>query len=157
MADEAQTDGKKSGFFVRVLKALKKYFLILVVFVAVVIGLAFYMTRGVSDFGKTIISKLQAIDCDGIYKLVSTGFKVETPAAEWDAKCQGAGSVLSGKVTEKTAEVVATLGGTKQGVVTYHIEGSDQRTYLVRLDLIDEDGWKLLGLKSTEVVTEPKE
>ena len=148
MSDEMQGGGNKPGMLGKILKALRKYFLILVVVVVVIIGLAFYTTRGVSGFGKTIISKLQAIDRDGIYAVASTGFRSATSADTWDAACQGVGTVLNGKVTEQSAEVGASTSGPKEGTVIYHIVGSDGVTYEVTLKLIDEDGWKLLGLDS---------
>ncbi len=136
-----QTTKKKSKFG----KAIKFAILGFVGFIAIVIGIAFFATRGASNTAGEIISNLQKGNCSTIYNDQSNEvFKQSGSLENWNKVCDQISKILTGTVSQKGVNVSGQTGSASTSQVKYTIDGNDRITYDITVSMVKDNGtWKM--------------
>jgi len=129
---------------------LKKIVIGVVVFFVAVFAIAYFATSGASKTGDQLISDLQATNCSAIWDQTSSNFRSVTGEDQWTSICETLAPILQGTPDKQGVSASAGTDQDTLSEVKYNIDGTDNVTYTVTLQLIKEDGsWKLNSLDSS--------
>lgn len=105
-------------------------------------------TEAAADFSLKIVNHLRQGQCSEIYDQTSLGFQASATREQWTSQCAVASSVLTGAA--EGVEVADTVLTDDIVETSYQIKGTDEKTYIVRVETVNRDGqWQLQGINSS--------
>jgi len=134
---------KKFGLF-------KKIILGVIAFFVIVGGFTYFTTKGASEAADKFVSYVQSVDAGSAFELLSTEGKNSGSREQFDTFVSRVGPVLNGEVSKSGVGISAGTGRDTVSTINYRIPGSDGKTYLIKVELVKEDGeWKVLSFDSS--------
>lgn len=121
----------------------------IVAFIVVITVTVNSATKASVKVSNQFINDIQAGDAAAAYVLFSTGAQEVVPADQFDTVVAQIGPILNTKEKMTSKSITGETGEAATSQVTYEIDGTDGKTYVITVNLVKEDGdWKVLNFDS---------
>jgi hypothetical protein len=133
------------------LSKAKKIIIGVVVFIGLVIAIAFYATSGVSQTSNAFVDDILKNNSSAAYELFSAEAKQTVTTEQFQQIVATMANVLDSEASKQSAEVESGTGQETKGTAVYEIKGSDG-TYELTVNLIKENNeWRVLNFDNTRI------
>jgi len=131
------------------LSKVKKIIIGVVVFIALIIAIAFYATSGVSQTSNAFVDDILKNNSSAAYEMFSSEAKKTVTTEQFQQIVATMAGVLDDQASKQSAEVESGTGQETKGTAVYEIKGTDG-TYELTVSLIKENNeWKVLSFENT--------
>lgn len=121
----------------------------IVAFVVVITFTVNSATKAPVKVSNQFLDYIQAGDAAGAYALFSSEAQQVVPTDQFDTLVAQVAPILNTKESMNSKSINGETGQAATSTVTYEIDGTDGKTYLITVNLIKEDGdWKVLNFES---------
>lgn len=121
----------------------------IVAFIVVITVTVNSATKASVKVSNQFINDIQAGDSAAAYALFSTGSQEVVPADQFDTVVAQIAPILNTKEKMTSKSITGETGEAATSQVTYEIDGTDGKTYVITVNLVKEDGdWKVLNFDS---------
>lgn len=145
---QTKTEGTKKKFYQ---KKWGKILIGVVVVIAVLIAIALQATSAAVKVSNQFLNALQSQDSKTAYSLFANEVKNEVEEDEFKTVVDQVGPILNTKEKLVNRAVSAETGKESTAQVVYEVVGTDDKKYVVAIDLIKEDGeWRVQTFDSDE-------
>lgn len=133
------------------LSKAKKIIIGVVVFIVLVVAIAFYATSGVSQTSDAFVDDILRNNSSAAYELFSSEAKQTVTTDEFKQIVATMASVLDDQASRESADVESGTDQQTKGTAVYEIKGTDG-TYKLTVNLIKENNeWRVLNFDNTRV------
>lgn len=123
----------------------------IVIFVIVTSVVVNTTTKDAIKVSDRFISDIQSKDANDAYSLVNDGFQSVTTKDQFTDVVNRIAPILTGKPSISGKSINKTTGSDAAVIVVYKIDGSDSKTYYVRVLLVKKNGeWKIQNMRSDD-------
>jgi hypothetical protein len=134
--------------------SLKKKILVIVgaviAFFIVIATVANMATSAPLEVSDALLTDIRLQNSTDGYNLLSSGAKTTISADDFKSVVDRIGPILTGTPQLQSKEVSAETGSDATAKIVYTIKGSDDLTYTMTVNLVNEDSkWKVLNFDNT--------
>ena len=122
---------------------------IVLAFIATILLVALVATDAPLKLGNQFISDIKENNASAAYDLMSSEAQAATSSQEFAAIVDQLGPILTGSPKNISRDVNAETGSNPSAKLTYEVEGSDNYTHILTINLVQVNGnWKILNFQS---------
>lgn len=131
------------------LSKVMKIIIGVVVFIALVIVIAFFATSGASQTSNTFVDDILKNNSSAAYELFSSEAKQTVTTDQFKQVVATMAGVLDDQASQQSANVESETGQSSKGTVIYEVKGTDG-TYELTVNLTKENGeWRVLSFDNS--------
>ena len=135
--------------------SLKKKILVIVGVVVLVFIALFTVINVATDaplkVSTEFVSNIQSGDASKAYGLMSADAQTATSSQDFAAMVDTMSPILTGELKNTSKEVKAETGAVPSATIVYEVEGSDDFTHVLTVNLQQNDGeWQVLNFESVK-------